>query len=152
MIFKERPPKFKSSFRAVGCLIIHGGKFLLLHRVRDKTWGAPGGGVNPGEDDLTAIKREINEETGMIFHKKDLRLSTTVFVRNKLTGDFEYVIFSYELPKLIPIVLSRTEHDTYYWFTPEQALKLPTLIADMDACVKLFFRTKLNPSGVPSSR
>lgn len=46
------------------------GKYLISQRSKDKSWGAgwwevPGGGVTAGEDSLTAMKREMLEETGL---------------------------------------------------------------------------------------
>ncbi len=46
------------------------GKFLITKRAMDKAWAAgwwevSGGGVMAGEDSLTAVKREVLEETGL---------------------------------------------------------------------------------------
>jgi 8-oxo-dGTP pyrophosphatase MutT (NUDIX family) len=52
---------------AVRCLLVdHAGRALLVryadHRVPHEWWGAPGGGLDPGEDHLAAVRRELREE------------------------------------------------------------------------------------------
>ncbi|RJF73649.1 NUDIX domain-containing protein [Deinococcus cavernae] len=41
------------------------GRVLLQRRGDDGRWGEPGGGVNPGEDFLSGVQRELLEETGL---------------------------------------------------------------------------------------
>lgn len=41
------------------------GRVLLQQRGDDGLWGTPGGGVEAGEDFLTAARRELHEETGL---------------------------------------------------------------------------------------
>lgn len=41
------------------------GRVLLQRRGDDGLWGTPGGGLDPGEDFLTAARRELHEETGL---------------------------------------------------------------------------------------
>ena len=44
------------------------GRLLLVQRANPPaagTWSIPGGRVEPGEDDATAITREVAEETGL---------------------------------------------------------------------------------------
>lgn len=50
----------------VGVLIQdESGRVLLQKRGDDGLWGTPGGGLEPGEDFLTAARRELWEETGL---------------------------------------------------------------------------------------
>ena len=39
--------------------------FLLIYSVRNAIWGFPKGHIDPGEDEMTAAFREIEEETGL---------------------------------------------------------------------------------------
>ena len=52
---------------AVRCLLVdQAGRALLVryadHRVPHEWWGAPGGGLDAGEDHLAAVRRELGEE------------------------------------------------------------------------------------------
>jgi ADP-ribose pyrophosphatase YjhB (NUDIX family) len=55
------------AIRCVGALIQDGyGRLLLVLRANDPgrgLWSVPGGRVEPGEDDDTAVRREVAEET-----------------------------------------------------------------------------------------
>ncbi|MGQ0574112.1 MAG: NUDIX hydrolase [Pseudonocardia sp.] len=45
------------------------GRLLLIRRAHDPgrgRWSLPGGRVEPGEDDATALAREMAEETGLV--------------------------------------------------------------------------------------
>lgn len=48
-------------------LIVHDGKILLIERFRPGMhyFSAPGGGVEPGETLIQAVKREVYEETSL---------------------------------------------------------------------------------------
>ena len=52
---------------AVRCLLVdHDGRALLVRYADDRAladwWGVPGGGLDPGEDHLAAVRRELGEE------------------------------------------------------------------------------------------
>jgi predicted amidohydrolase len=52
---------------AVRCLLVdHAGRALLVRYADDRAagdwWGVPGGGLDPGEDHLAAVRRELAEE------------------------------------------------------------------------------------------
>jgi len=52
----------------VGAIVHDEGRLLLVRRANPPaagTWTIPGGKVEPGEDDTTAVVREVAEETGL---------------------------------------------------------------------------------------
>ena len=52
-----------------------GGRLLLVRRANEPgrgLWSLPGGRVEPGEDDATALVREMAEETGLVVQPGDL--------------------------------------------------------------------------------
>jgi 8-oxo-dGTP diphosphatase len=51
----------------VGCdgVVIQDGRLLLQQREDFRTWGLPGGGLEPGEYLPEAVQREVREETGL---------------------------------------------------------------------------------------
>jgi predicted amidohydrolase len=60
---------------AVRCLLVdHAGRALLVRyadrRIHGSWWGPPGGGLDPGEDHLAAVRRELREELA----RDDLRV------------------------------------------------------------------------------
>ena len=59
----------EESVRCVGGLVYDGrGRLLLVRRANEPgrgRWSVPGGRVEPGETDATALVREMREETGL---------------------------------------------------------------------------------------
>ena len=65
------PPK--TPYLTVDGIIIREGKILLVERrYHPKGWALPGGFVEYGESTDDAVKREINEETGLIVNDVEL--------------------------------------------------------------------------------
>lgn len=60
----------------VGAVVVDAaGRLLLVLRGRppaEGTWSLPGGRVEAGEDDATAVAREVLEETGLVVSVGDL--------------------------------------------------------------------------------
>jgi 8-oxo-dGTP diphosphatase len=51
---------------AVGAYLFHGGRILLLRRANAPyTLAPPGGKLDPGEDPIAGLRREVLEETGL---------------------------------------------------------------------------------------
>jgi 8-oxo-dGTP pyrophosphatase MutT (NUDIX family) len=49
---------------AARAIVLHGDEILLLHTRRYNDYSFPGGGLNAGEDIVSGLHRELQEETG----------------------------------------------------------------------------------------
>jgi len=141
MIYKNIPKKFKSKFEIVSCYVENNGKILLLHRNENKSegnrWGVPAGKIDKGESILTAMVRELKEETGQKLSPTQLEYLTRVYVKYP-EYHFIYHMFRTELIGDKKIILSKNEHKAYKWVSPKDALKLE-LVRELDRCIKMFY-------------
>ncbi|MBE9374541.1 NUDIX domain-containing protein [Saccharopolyspora sp. HNM0983] len=101
------------------------GRVLLLRRPPDDArggeWEFPGGKVDPGEDLMTALRREVLEETGQ-----------TISAVGGYLGSFDYMTaagrhnrqhtWSVTVVADAPVVL--TEHDAHSWVADSTARPL----------------------------
>ena len=100
----------------VGAVIYKNNKFLLLERVLSDSMGGfvgiPSGTVEVGEDLLTALAREVQEETGLIVTSvlEYLRSFDWTSSSGKKTRHFNFLVEVEEGE----IKLSPTEHQAYY--------------------------------------
>jgi 8-oxo-dGTP pyrophosphatase MutT (NUDIX family) len=136
-------PKFR---RAVFIVIYLKDKnkilYLILKRkLHWKGWEFPKGGIEPDESLISAVKREIKEETGQIpFNIKKYNFSgrykypKLLKDRPNIIGQ-SYTLFSAEL-KNKKIKLDKLEHSSYKWVSFSNALKLLTF-KDKIKCLKI---------------
>lgn len=121
----------------VGAVIYKNNKFLLLERVPSDFMGGfveiPSGTVEAGEDLLTALAREVQEETGLIVTSVleylgsfDYRSSS-----GKKTRHFNFFVEVEENE----IKLSPTEHQAYYWVALSDAVFTTLNISDATKAV-----------------
>ncbi len=115
------------TIRAVGAIIRDGhGRLLLVQRANHPgagTWSLPGGRVQPGEDDATALAREVAEETGLTAEVG--RLVGTV--EREAGGGAVYVINDYACTADAerPPTPGDDAADAG-WFSPAEVRALPT--------------------------
>ena len=140
MIYENMPEGFNSRVEVVSCYVEHDNKILMLHRQDHKpqgnTWAGPAGKMDDGEDIHGAIRRETEEETGVLL--KNPKHFKKLFVRFP-DYDFIYHIFHEVLDELPEVSINPGEHKDFQWVEPAKTLGLP-LMMDEDACIKMFFR------------
>jgi len=101
----------------VGAVICKNNKFLLLERVPSDSMGGfvgiPSGTVEAGEDLLTALTREVQEETGLIVTSVHEYLGSFDWTSSsgKKTRHFNFFVEVAEGE----IKLSPTEHKAYFF-------------------------------------
>ncbi|MCG9134407.1 NUDIX hydrolase [Candidatus Poribacteria bacterium] len=121
----------------VGAVICINNKFLLIERVPSDSMGGfvgiPSGTVEVGEDLLTALTREVQEETGLLvtavleyLGSFDYRSSS-----GKKTRHFNFLV---EV-KAGEIKLSPSEHQAYYWVALSDAAFTKLNISDATKAV-----------------
>jgi 8-oxo-dGTP diphosphatase len=125
----------KRTIEVVGAVIVRGGLVYCVQRGPEGSlpgmWEFPGGKVEPGEDEVTALTREIREE-----------LLCEVKVGNKVTTtaydyDFGAVRLTTYYCDLVAGEPSLTEHAAERWLQPEQLTKLAWAPADVPAVVEI---------------
>lgn len=111
-----------NSTSAGGIVFNEEGKFIIV-RQSDKSWSLPKGRLKDGEDNLTAAKREIYEETGV----NKLELIKDLGSYNRLSSDkvntrtIILFLFKTAQKKLSP---RDTENPEAKWVSKEEIVKL----------------------------
>ena len=62
----NRFPSFTKTRAASRAVILRDGQILLSHETLQDTWLIPGGGLETGETPEACVKREVEEETGLL--------------------------------------------------------------------------------------
>lgn len=112
-------PWKKGDYGLVVCVWVYDGRghLLLTRRAPQKsfpgTWENSGGAVRAGEDSLTAIVRELREETGIIAAPGDFRLLDHGQDKNCF---YDFYCLKADVP-LSRIVLQPGETDDVMWAT-----------------------------------
>jgi 8-oxo-dGTP diphosphatase len=110
----------------VGAALVRDGRVLAARRTRPAAaagrWELPGGGVEPGEDEATALARELREELALA----DVEVGERVGPEVGLPGE-----------RVLRIRVCRAageptalEHDALRWLAPDELAGIDWLEAD----------------------
>ncbi len=114
---------------AVGAVIVHQGKVLLVKRAKEPSrgyWSIPGGAIELGEKAREALKREVKEECGI-----EVEVGPVLEVVDSIHRDsegrlrFHYVIVDFlAYPKELGACPS-SDVEEVRWFSPEELEEIP---------------------------
>jgi len=144
IVFMFPPTDFNPTVEVAGCHCLYKNKFLLLkrcsHKPQGNTWGHPAGKLNPEENPLVGLIREVKEETNLDLSNNKPKLVKTVYVRYP-AFDFVYHIFMKEFDKLPnDIKLHKNEHQAFKWVTKEEALAMDLAPGEKE-CIELLMQS-----------
>ena len=118
----------------VAAIIHHDGAYFATQRGYGEfegMWEFPGGKIEPGESQETALKREIQEELGVDIYIKELLCTT----------EYDYPTFHLTMHCYLCSVASGEielrEHKSAQWLTAETLDTIEWLPADKDVIDKL---------------
>jgi ADP-ribose pyrophosphatase YjhB (NUDIX family) len=111
--------------RGVGGVVHDGrGRLLVVRRGRPPhagLWSIPGGRVEPGEDDATAVAREVAEETGLV-----VRPGALLGVVELGTPDAPIVVHDYRCELVGGTLAAGDDAAAAAWVTAAELRALPT--------------------------
>jgi len=119
----------KAPPRAAGVVVFRRGergvRYLVLRAFRN--WDFPKGLVEPGEDQLAAAKRELEEETGLgdvDYPFGDDFKETLPYAAKKVARYYLGETGQVEIELPVSPELGRPEHQEYRWVSYEEAEEL----------------------------
>jgi 8-oxo-dGTP pyrophosphatase MutT (NUDIX family) len=130
---------FTQTFGVVGAILEQDGKYLLVREggkfEETGLWNQPAGWLDVGEDPLTAVIREVKEETGYTFKPTGLLGIYSLVKENRRKPDGAMphaikLIFCGEITGA-PIH-SNAEVSELAWFTPIEIMQMTSELRDVD--------------------
>ncbi len=102
-------------------IILRDGKVLMVHSLKYDYYKFPGGGIEPGEDQLTALCREVREESGYAVDPDSVReFGMVLRISKGQRKDIFYQENYYYLCDVVgPVGQQLDDYEAEERFTPE---------------------------------
>jgi len=122
---KKKP---RSVTKSVGAVILSpDNRFLLVFQSRGQFWEFPKGKIEPGEETLETMKREIEEETGITnftrLEEFDEKIYFHFYLQDGTRIDREVLYYLIRTQDDGNVRISE-EHKDFTWETPKKAIAL----------------------------
>jgi ADP-ribose pyrophosphatase YjhB (NUDIX family) len=148
---------FTQTFVVVGAILVKDDKILLVREIRrggldHGKWSHPAGWIEVGEDPITAVKREVQEESGYDFTPTNV-LGIYSLVRDDMTEQLGgtphalKVIFTGNITE-VPSAQLHDDVSETKWFSPKEIYAMePSILRDLDIkqMVKDYFAGRKYP-------
>lgn len=106
---------------AVMAIVRNNDEEILLIRSPRRGWESPGGQIENGEDLLTALKREVLEESGITIEPRKL-----IAIYSNVKSDPTKVMFTFSAEYVSGELTTSEESIEVGWFPIDQALEMVT--------------------------
>ena len=141
----EKAKEEKIEKNVVGAVIVNRkGKILIMSRKSDDFMGGidelPSGNMEIGEDILTALSREVKEETNCELNEISYYIDSFDYKSRSGKNARQYN-FAIKVNETDNIVL--TEHDSYSWQTVEEIINNPKITHEVKNTIKRYNDIKL---------
>ena len=140
-VYSSKPEGFVSQVSVSAAWLAFQGQYLLLQRSATSQealrWGIVGGKVEPNEEPIDALRREVFEETTITLTASEIVYLDTCFV-SKPEWNYTFHMFYYPLTKTPTVELS-SEHQDYTWVSIDDIQTLPLMLGAKEA-LDLFTR------------
>ena len=129
----------------VGALIFNEAGEVLMVRTRkwSNRWGIPGGKIEFGETAADALRRELNEETGLVVSDVEFVMVQDCIHSEEFYRDAHFLLLNYTCRSAgTQAVRLNDEAQAFRWLAPAQALEL-----DLNQPTRRLLETVLARSG-----
>ena len=112
------------------------GRYLLVRKQGTDAFMQPGGKREPGEDDLTALARELDEELGLAIRAGSAKGLGSFRARAANETDREVVAAVYDVA-VDGVAAPRAEIAELLWFDPRNPPSVPVAPLTLDHILRL---------------
>lgn len=128
-VHQTLPEGFAPQVQVAACYLEINNQLLLLQNAQGKLeggkWGVPAGKLEDNESPEKAAKRELFEETGIIFEDEHIHPLNSLYIR-KPEVDYIFHLFKIHLDQMPDVCLS-DEHQSYIWANPNDIENIPLM-------------------------
>jgi 8-oxo-dGTP diphosphatase len=104
---------------ALKAIVTHNGAVLVVRNRGEETWDLPGGHINDGEKPDDGIRREVEEETGLVIKKLQPFVADT-FIHALGNHDSHFVLIYLTEAETDRIVPQDNELEEWRWITKDE--------------------------------